>query len=484
MLEAGTASGTIHITAGGAIVDNRANEDPNVTARTAVINAGAGIGGAGDADIDTAVAFLSGGTTAGDVHLDAVADVQLQGLLAPAGAIFVNSAGHITILSGTFLESATGKVSNAPPLLRVAQQDPNAVILPGDPSQRVTGTIGGDTALGDNQELGSNLTLTVKWADGTTSVLTGLQAGDTVVWTIGPNGESTPTVTHAATASGPIHVFVERTYSLTFLAGLQVNKVEADFTVSNDSHIVLTDHTATNLNQTVPTVIVTTVSNKDFSRPPIVIQDRTVFQVADVRIQARSEVTQTLQSQFNRLQDLGFGQLATQDEGATLFLVAVGPDGQEGAPVLLSVTDLKNISGLLERLRKAQIPSGLYRLYYKEPGLPPQLVLEFRKTGSTIGDPVREPGRGANPVENQPQSQPAQPASPAGQQNPQGAMGHFQLPDARPVEAASQTAIDPPAQPSFSRAARLVRSWLRRRDANAAVQSAEAKHQPTNTDDS
>ena len=100
------------------------NEDPNVTARTAVINAGAGIGGTGDADIDTAVAFLSGGTTSGDIHLDAVADVQLQGLLAPAGSIFVNSGGHISILNGTFLESSTGTVSNAPPLLRVEQQDP------------------------------------------------------------------------------------------------------------------------------------------------------------------------------------------------------------------------------------------------------------------------------------------------------------------------------------------------------------------------
>src|SRR5207253_2276876 len=161
--------------------------------------------------------------------------IQLQGLLAPGGSIFVNAAGHITILSGTLLESATGKVSNAPPLLRITQVNANDVLLPGDPTQEVTGTVGGIVALGDNQELGANLTITVKWADGKTSVLTGLQAGDTIVWHIGPNGESMATVTHGTTASGAINVFIQRTYSLSFLATFQSNKVEADFTVSNDS---------------------------------------------------------------------------------------------------------------------------------------------------------------------------------------------------------------------------------------------------------
>jgi len=177
-------------------------------------------------------------------------------------------------------------------------------------------------------------------------------------------------------------------------------------------------------------------------------------------------VLNTLPAQFNRLQDIGFGQVATQEEGATLFLVAVGPDGQEGSPVSLSVSDLKNLSGLLERLRTAQIPSGLYRLYYKEPGLPPQLVLEFRKTGATIGDPVREPGRGTNPLDAQPpQPGAAQPAPPAGQQAPQGGtMGRFQAPDPQPAGGQVEAALIPAAQQSFTRAARLLRSWLRHSD--------------------
>jgi len=122
---------------------------------------------------------------------------------------------------------------------------------------------------------------------------------------------------------------------------------------------------------------------------------------------------------------------------------------------------------LLERLRKAQMPSALYRLYYQEPGLPPQLVLEFRKTGNTIGDPVREPGRGTNPIDQQPPVQ--QPAAPAADPNAQNntntqnnSMGQWQQP-AQPQDAVAvmETAIAQAAQQSFSRAARLLRSWLR-----------------------
>jgi len=121
---------------------------------------------------------------------------------------------------------------------------------------------------------------------------------------------------------------------------------------------------------------------------------------------------------------------------------------------------LKNLSALLERLRKAQIPSGLYRLYYQEPGLPPQLVLEFRKTGTTIGDPVREPGRGTNPIEDLPPVQ--QPAAPANPNTPNNGMGQWQQP-AAPQDAVAEieTAIAEAAQQSFRRAARLLRGWLR-----------------------
>ena len=78
----------------------------------------------------------------------------------------------------------------------------------------------------------------------------------------------------------------------------------------------------------------------------------------------------------------------------------------------------------MERLKNPQIRSGLYRLYYQEPGLPPQKVLEVRKSGTEIGDPIREPGRGTNPTDEQmpaggePANQPAPETQPGS-----GAMG-------------------------------------------------------------
>jgi hypothetical protein len=40
----------------------------------------------------------------------------------------------------------------------------------------------------------------------------------------------------------------------------------------------------------------------------------------------------------------------------------------------------------------------LYRIYLKEAGFPRRKLIEFYKSGTSIGDPVREPGPGANPM--------------------------------------------------------------------------------------
>lgn len=153
----------------------------------------------------------------------------------------------------------------------------------------------------------------------------------------------------------------------------------------------------------------------------------------------------------------------TQVEGPVLYLVAIGPDGKEGTRVMLPVSDLRDLSGLLERLKKAQIPSALYRLYYQEPGLPPQMVLEFRKTGNTIGDPVREPGRGTNPVDGPAEQSQQNPQNtlPARPTQPSQGMGKLQEPAPRFGQAQIEATLAQAAQGSFSRASRLVRSWLR-----------------------
>lgn len=204
-------------------------------------------------------------------------------LKAPQGTITVTAGGLIQIHDGVFLQSAAsdyvkqspgeivtggpravGQVSNAPPRLQITQIDPNDVILPADRTQEVRGAIG----VGGNLEQGANLTLTVTWADGKTTVLTGLQAGDSVTWRIDENGNTTVTIQHGSNTGQITIDRIERTYSLTFLAGLTDNKVTADFQLSNDRFIQLVDASSRDLNRSDVTAITTTVANKDLGRPP------------------------------------------------------------------------------------------------------------------------------------------------------------------------------------------------------------------------
>ena len=159
----------------------------NIVAQKAVLKAGADLGtglvNAGpmsDGDIDVSVQFLTATSNVADktkgVFIDAIGDIELQGVFAPQGAVRINATGVISIQDGTladkkFLESKTGKVSNAPPILRIEEADPDDVIVPGDPTQEVVGTIGGIGAINENLELGDNFTIVVTWDDGVTTTL-------------------------------------------------------------------------------------------------------------------------------------------------------------------------------------------------------------------------------------------------------------------------------------------------------------------------
>jgi hypothetical protein len=508
-------------------------EQANLVAHTALITVGANIGESTSAggfrdsgDLDTTIAVLSARANNGSIYIDETNDILLTAMLAspdeavvaPNGQVFVNAqAGKITIADDTFLQSKTGRVSNAPPkIIDFFEVDPDDVIVPSDPTQEVRAIFGGDA----NTELGLNFSLSVIWGDGVVSVLNlldtppdnmppgGLQAGDTLIWEVGPNGETTSLIRQPNTDPNPsdsermITVTIIRTYPLDFLAGFGGQQLPATLTVINDSvnfekralgssepgkqsldqpgqfpgqpgntlifdqNIFLTDNTGMDLNVSTPSSVETRVVSEDGGRPPLVPPEipRPVF--TEPRVAVRTEIIPTLPSQFNRLQDIDVTSEETQVEGPVLYLVAILPDGTEGPRIKLPVSDLRDLTGLLERLRKAQIPSGLYRLYYQEPGLPEQLVLEFRKTGSAIGDTAREPGRGTNPVDGPaeqpreavPQQQNAPPARPV--PPPQQGMGALPAGAPRVGQPPIEQMFAQAAHSSFSRAARLVRSWL------------------------
>jgi hypothetical protein len=82
-----------------------------------------------------------------------------------------------------------------------------------------------------------------------------------------------------------------------------------------------------------------------------------------------------------------------------LVIVKVGPLGEEGESALAARRcALENLEGLFQRFVEEGLPNGRYRIYLREIGFPPRKLLEFYKSGRSIGDPVREPGPGSNPL--------------------------------------------------------------------------------------
>ncbi|MDX1948441.1 MAG: LamG-like jellyroll fold domain-containing protein [Pirellulaceae bacterium] len=498
ILKVGTTSGGITLDVGGEISDNHSGEipgtDANLVGFAATLNAITGIGKTNDIDTELAYvnAFTSDGnplTTDNDFSLDEATSILLGNVLAPRGSVFVNAGGVIAIEDGKQLQSFTGRVSNAPPLLVVTETNPDDVILPGDPTQEIEVVIGGDLNLGGgpaNQEFGENFTIIVKWDDGKVSVLNlldigqpdGLKVGDRFRWTVGEDGETTATLVEnfAPPADGKVRVIIERTYPLLYLSQITTTELVATVTVQNDTvlptplvsnpyaregHIILTDSLGVDLNSV--TASVSTALSEDLFHPPInTTTELPALVISEPARAALAQVNVPPPFTVNIYQNLALSGERNEQELAVLYLVRVAADGTETNRTLLPLSDLRDLAGLLEKLKKAQIPSGLYRIYHQEPGLPPRKVLEFRKTGGSIGDPVREPGRGTNPLDAQPapganptpapgNADPA-PANPAPPPNPEG--GAAVVPASlESVALALAEATDE----SFTRAARLLR---------------------------
>ncbi|MFM7073536.1 MAG: hypothetical protein ACKO38_17240, partial [Planctomycetota bacterium] len=161
LLAAGTATGVVTVEVGGRILNGMSPEEPNIVASHASLRAGAGIGGIGFHDTGSVagplvnpltglpappvaiqVATVNAQTTTGDIGLSETDDVELTGILATQGRIEIEArGGRISIRDGTLLRSATGIVSNAPPVYVFTEQNPEDVLLPADPTQEIVGTI-------------------------------------------------------------------------------------------------------------------------------------------------------------------------------------------------------------------------------------------------------------------------------------------------------------------------------------------------------
>ena len=127
---------------------------------------------------------------------------------------------------------------------------------------------------------------------------------------------------------------------------------------------------------------------------PQMEQSEVVITEAPVMLESQSvtEVTQQTE-EFLLAPESG------AEETRQLYIVRVGPDGKEGEAAALPEEAIANLNRFLDQLRRQRgIPNGWYRIYLKEIGFPKRMLVQFYKSGESIGEPQREPGRGRKPL--------------------------------------------------------------------------------------
>jgi len=320
------------------------------------------------------------------------------------GTIDATAGGEIHIENGAVLQSTEGgtigKVTNAPPLLRIGEADPDKALTPSDRVQELAGTVGGIVSEGDHWEQGANFTVTVVWDDGIRNVITGIDAGERWTVHVGEDGSIVTQSVDAGIGSGPAELLLTREYPNTHLSTVSLN-VTAQVAASNDPNIRLSDSRRIDLNR-VDASVSTRVTGNEFGRVALAVErDEAVVIAAPEPIVAPPEVRIPPPQQINRIEEIRPPRETVVEEGRELYIVKVLPDGTEVEKQILPADALADTEALFEMFRKKGLPDGHYRIYLKEEGFPPRKLMEFYKSGDTFGEPVREPGRGSKPIPEQ-----------------------------------------------------------------------------------
>jgi len=361
----------------------------------------------------------------------------------------------------TTADPSIGDVSTAPPVLLVQNQGVNSPVTPANPVQTVTGTIGRSS-----QESGKNFCLEIVWYDGAVWVLgpsgpppgtsgdqnsylplgVDFQSGNTYHIISNPSSPDTPELA-STTPSGDnlVHFVVQRTY---VTADLQKHfgalATDTAFTLptivlaGNDGYydnfqgdFISGSNTEPTPTSVVPGNILLYDSGHPYSANPLLSQPTLNFahgssmailassfggqqpqKSSGVAPAAVAETTAVV-AEINSVTALttkfeeSQAPVETAPEDARgFYLVRVESDGSEGEHVPLPDDALSNLGGLFQKFRKQGLPNGTYRVYMTEAGFQPRKLIEFYKSGNSFGDPVREPGRGSNPISGADQSAP------------------------------------------------------------------------------
>ena len=378
---------------------------------------------------------VSGGilSTGGTVNLDATGSIVVHYVLGVSEVVAGNintvgvgqikasaQGGAITIDPLAVLESrkldayggTSGKVTNAPPLLTMAEKDPSKALAPNDRTQELTGFIGVD----GNLELGANFVITVTPHNEISTVIDRaeldrwykdlsetIEAGDKLTVLIEADATSTKitglSVQKGGSSSGPVELDITIDYDLRYLIGVEEPEVGATITIQNDPQIKLYDNLG-KLDEHLNTVSEEVLTSRggafavaqaatEFERPAVV----TMVETAPV-----FEIRTTPPQPPSRVEEIRSTREATAEDVRELYIVEVNPDGSEGERQSLPEEALANLTGLFDRFQERRLPDGLYRIYLEETGFPRRMLMEFYKAGETFGSPDREPGRGSKPA--------------------------------------------------------------------------------------
>ncbi|HUT92787.1 MAG TPA: hypothetical protein VMY37_25055 [Thermoguttaceae bacterium] len=370
------------------------------------------------------------------------------------GSITADAGGTIIIDDQAVLQSATGKVTNAPPLLRIGEKDPDKVIVPGDALQELVGSAGGMPP-GDNLELGENFTITVTWDDGVQNVVAGVNSSQALSMQVAQDGTAAVNVVDDGT--NYIELDVSREYPVDYLNTVTANDLFATVEVRNDPNIRLSDSSGVDLNR-VSAVVATSFAGQQ-STTPAAMEPREPEPIAarEAPPAPLPELGSVPPQPPSRSEEIRVQREEIVEDERKIYIVKVGPDGSEGERQSLPGDALSSLSALLEKFKgsaeegKEGLPNGLYRIYLEEVGFPRRKVMEFYKSGDTLGEQVRPPGRGSMPIPDQGSETPGKEEPDGGAANvPQADGGHDPAATPPPQGTAPATSAEEAAAPPGS----------------------------------
>jgi len=375
------------------------------------------------------------------------------GLAAPLKSLTAWPNNGVTIASGHSINTVTGAVSSAPPVLFVFQTSPSQEnVNASQLTQTVYGYIGYLGAPSGYTELGQNYNIEVHWADGTvtmsntqnlpiagpstgygafvgygTEVTMTSSPGSQGVWTYNNKNAALPAFFPPAGSTNGITFAVSHTYGVSFVFASGRSSLTAVIELSNNSSIQLsnpasdgdiatvTPPAATSLNavQTTTTVPIT-ATIVPASKPPAFVPPPSIE--APVQIAAPVVASTPPLQTVNALNDLNPPRDTVIAERRMIEIVKLDADGvPENGSILSDVPE--KLNELLGKLRRGDYRNGRYAVYLAEYSvgdnklLGRRLLMDLYKSGKTLGDPVHEPGPGSNPLPegNSNQEAPAMP---------------------------------------------------------------------------